>query len=251
MVKVTESLLKETFPNTFLDSVACEVRFNTDLTIKEKIIKFQNIIKDTFPTYIESLSIPIGFPSTVEKTNIMNYIFKNEDIDTEVYLNTFSIFGIRTNNYSNYDDFSKLFLKILKEFIKLCNISHFTRLGLRYINVIPLDKDRIKANDLKKKYFYSFLKENFEKNDFESQHLSLKYYEKKYEIHQQFIFRKSKNKIYEVIIDIDNSLKNKINISEDKELRKFQNIINELHALIKIKFFETITESFLKRLRED
>ena len=249
LVNITEELLKENFKNTFLELVAFEVRFPTDLTIHSIIPEFQGSIKDLFPVYSEGFSIPVGLVSNIEKSNLLNYAFKNKIEDIEIYLNTYSVFGIRTKNYLGFENFSKVFLDYLKKLVRICKIKKFTRLGLRYVNIVPLQKDLIVSNKLTNLYFNSLITERLNNKKFENQHIDLKYKEDLYEIHQQFFFRRSPTELYEAVIDLDNSLKGEINVLED--LEDFNKLLNDLHNLIKIKFFEIIKQEFLKKLREN
>lgn len=248
MVKITEELLNETFENTFLTLVAYEVRFPTDLTIQNRIPAFQGSIKEDFPVYSEGFTLPVQFQPEIKKSNLLNYAFKNYNEYLEIYLNSYSVLGIRTRAYSNFRDFSNMFLNIINSFMKICSINKFTRLGLRYINIIPLKESLIDSNQLKNLYFNSILNDNFNNFNFENQHMDLKYKNNDYEIHQQFFYRKNLNNFYEVVLDIDNSFKGNINIKN--QFSVFKGKINDLHSLIKIKFFEMIRDDFLKELRK-
>ena len=247
LVEITEDLLKINFKNTFLELVAFEVRFPTDLTIYEKIPKFQGKIKDNYSVYSERFSIPTPFKANIEKSNLLDFSFKNRTEETEIYLNSYSIFGLRTKSYSGFNTFSDNFLKCFKIFKELCQIKIITRLGLRYINIIPHNTDLFESIQLKNNYFYSLLDSNINENKFENQNIDLRYKKGDYEIHQQYIFRKNQNNQYETIIDIDNSFKDKIEIEEN--LTELKDKINNLHNLIKVIFFETIKEEFLNKLK--
>ncbi len=241
--------LDETFKNTFLNLVAFEVRFPTDLTIQNNIPEFQGSSKERFPIYSEGYSVPIQFQPDNKRSNLLNYAFKNNSDDLEMYLNSYSVLGLRTRAYSNYGEFSTLFLEMIKNFKKIYNINAFNRLGLRYINIIPLKKNLIDSNQLKNLYFSSLLNNEFNKYNCENQHIDLKYKNNDYEIHQQFFFRKNLDNLYEVVIDIDNSFKGLIDLKD--EFSEFKNKVNNLHSLIKTKFFEMINNDFLKELRKE
>ncbi|KKK44264.1 MAG: hypothetical protein Lokiarch_20070, partial [Candidatus Lokiarchaeum sp. GC14_75] len=115
------------------------------------------------------------------------------------------------------------------------------------INSIQLEEDFDESNQLKNKYVISLLDEKYGKEIFDSQRIDLRYHEKEFEIHQQFIFRKNPNNFYELLIDLDNSLKDSIKM----DLRDIEDKLNKLHYLIKTKFFEMITDHFLMELRKE
>lgn len=249
MVKITETLLKEIFKKTYLDLVAFEVRFPTDLTIQKKIPEFQQKIKNKFSVYSEGFSIPIPFQANIEKSYLINYAFKDSIDDMEIYLNNYSVFGLRTKNYPNFKSFSDTFFDVITKFAKLCDVNRFTRLGLRYINIIHMKKSFTESNRIKNSYFHSLISKNCNKYNFENQHIDLKYKSNNYEIHKQFIFRKNPDNLYEVVIDLDNSYRGEMNINED--FNAFKTILNDIHNLIKTKFFEMIKEDFLIELRKE
>jgi len=249
MVKITNDLLKESFKNTYLEQVAFEIRFPADLTIKNKIPEFQGIIKDNFNAYNEGFSLKFPFQPDLEKSNLLDYSFINEKDDLELYLNTYSIFGLRSKKYSNFESFSKIFLENLKIFINICKINTITRLGIRYVNIIPLDQDKNKSIQLKNNYFNSLIKDEYNYSNSEDQQIFLRYYDKNYEIREQFIFKKTPTNVYNVIIDFDNSYRGLIKI-ESNNITKIEKILKDLHDLIKNKFFDIIKDSFLNKLRE-
>ncbi len=246
LVKITDKLLGEFFPNNFLIRVAFEIRFPADLTMKDNINNYQGKIKELFPVYEERYTVK--FPvQDMEKGNLINYAFKNNINESEIYLNTYSIFGLGTKIYPGFEDFLKIFIENLRIFKDFFNIESTTRLGMRYINNIPLEKDKINSNKLKNNYFDFCLTEDQEYN-FENQYIDLRFNHDEYEIHKQLVFQKGQQNFYEVIIDLDNSYKEKILIKED--LNELEKKLNELHNLIKIKFFEIIREEFLEILRK-
>jgi len=246
MVKLTEKILGESFTKDYLIRVAFEIRFPADLTMKDKIGYFQGKIKENFPIYEERYAVKLPIQD-VEKGNLLNYSFKNDITETEIYLNTYSIFGLGTKKYNGFKNFLNIFLENVEIFKEMFKIESTTRLGMRYINSIPLEKDKNNSNTLKNKYFDFCLTED-QNYDFENQYIDLRFNENKYEIHKQLVFQKGQQNFYEVIIDLDNSYKEKILIKED--LKELESRILDLHKLIKIKFFEIIKEEFLELLKK-
>ena len=247
LVKITEDLLNLNFDNTYLELVAFEVRFPTDLTIHDKIPEFQGKIKDIYSVYSERFSIPSPFKANIEKSNLIDFSFKNKSEENEIYLNTYSVFGLRTKNYSGFNTFLKNFIESFKLFKEHCKIQEITRIGLRYINIIPHNENMEDSNQRRNTFFNTFLKEPLSETKFENQNLDLKYKKGMYEIHHKNVFRKNPNNVYETIIDIDNSYKEKMEIKEN--LSELKSKIGDLHNLIKIIFFDTITDEFLIKLK--
>ncbi len=247
LVKISEDLLNRNFPNNFLIQVAFEIRFPTDLTMKNKIAEFQGLIKNEFSTYEEGFSVPIPFHPKTEISNLIDYKFINGKDNLELYLKNYTIFGLRTKSYPGYKNFSKIFLNNIGKFIKISDVNAITRLGIRYINSIPLGKDFDKSNQLKNKFFNPCINKEYINQLYETQQINLKYFQNGYEIHQQFVFRRNPNKIYEAIIDLDNSIKGSIKI----DLEDLEDKLHDLHNLIKTKFFEMIKDDFLIELEKE
>ena len=120
MVKVTEKLLGESFTKDYLIRVAFEIRFPADLAMKDNLCYFQGKIKENFPIYEEIYSVKLPIQD-VEKGNLMNYSFKNNITETEIYLNTYSIFGLGTKKYPGFKNFLKIFLDNVKIFFIFIN----------------------------------------------------------------------------------------------------------------------------------
>lgn len=247
MVKIDEDLLKENFVVTFLAQVAFEIRFPTDLSIRNKIVDFQGSIKDDFPSYSEGYKIPISFGSKVESSNLINYRFSNPEKNGEIYINEYSVFGLRTKKYQGFDVFFYDFFKYVKKFIDLVKIKLISRIGIRYVNIFPLDKDVNESNKKINLYFKKIIKTDIENQNFSFQNIDLRYNSDIYEIHQKSGLRKRSDGSYEYFIDLDNSFNENIEIEENKD--ELSDKVSELHKLIKVKFFNLINEQFLNLLR--
>lgn len=249
MIKITDDLLGTTFEDNFLTNVAYEVRFAPNLSLKPNIKKFQSLIRKDYPNYNEIYPIPFGLQSKKNESNLLNFSFENKQEGLEIYFNKYSIFGLRTSQYKGFNTFSKRFLEIIKKFIDSCNIDSFIRIGMRYINTIPFNNDKAKSNNSKRRYFNPILAKEISIKDFSNQYIDLRFNEDQYEIHQQFVFQRDNSGKFIVIIDIDNSIKDNINI--DKDLVNIENIINDLHKYIKIYFYKLVTIEFLKVLKKE
>lgn len=255
MVKITEKLMTEIFPNNFLDLVAFELRFPVDLTIRNKIPLFQKSLQESFPNYAEGFSVKFPFPADIEKkesteSHLLDYQFKNEQRGLNLILKTFSILGLRTNSYTTYSSYLQLFINILEKFNEVSDITLFKRLGLRYITKIPFLNSLKDSNMLRNKYINPIINVDILNVPApKSQILDIIYKESEYEIREQIVFRKGpeRKKPWEVIIDIDCAFNGNISVKDNfLELKKR---MNDLHQLIKEKFFDLITEEFLQILR--
>lgn len=65
----------------------------------------------------------------------VNYRFKSEDGHTFIELNN-SFVSLTTERYTRWEEYSAFIDKILDAFVSIYVPSYFTRIGLRYINII-------------------------------------------------------------------------------------------------------------------
>ncbi len=238
--------MEEYFENNFLNQVAFEVRFPADLTMKDNIPQFQKLIKNDFNIFSEKYSFKVPFGKEFESVHLIDYGFKDEKAEIEIYLNRYSHFGLTTSKYVGYKGFSELYFVNLEKMIKHFKINEITRIGIRYVNIIPLSIKNIEANEFYKMWFNSLISEDFNFDKFINQLIDLRFRENGYSVHLRFIFSQDERKNYTIIIDIDNSFVEKMPTNIDS----IKKIIDDLHIGIKKRFFKLINEEFLKVLRE-
>ena len=145
--------IEEQFPLNFIKSVSCELKFPVLLKIEKYIPEYQELIRDNFPGFSISRgpSFAIGPKEIIEKEisfeELSDYGFSNEKegrtvkIKSNAIVLTFAKFNI-------YDEFESTFFEIVDKFIEILDIGYFSRLGLRYINHIPLNIDLPITNQL-------------------------------------------------------------------------------------------------------
>ena len=149
-----------------LIEVIYQVRVPTILLINNKdsaeFISFWNEIKTDYPEFSENfdeqkeISInPDGTPSTVRVNKIKNFVFLSEDKLWKVNL-TNSFLSLSTHKYEHWNDFSKRLTKIITVFQKIFSPLFYTRVGLRYIDLIQRSRyklDNIEWKEIIKPYY--------------------------------------------------------------------------------------------------
>ncbi|MHA1854068.1 MAG: TIGR04255 family protein, partial [Candidatus Heimdallarchaeaceae archaeon] len=138
MVSVSSPL---NLKKNYLVSVACDIRFPAMLITKDKIPEYQAKIRKEFP----NLEIGLGrfsgiFPSPPVELN--EWIFTSKDNIRKIKVSVSTLVYI-LSQYSGYKAFKEEINKYLLNFLKLCDIDRFTRIGIRYTNDIPLEKNPI------------------------------------------------------------------------------------------------------------
>jgi uncharacterized protein (TIGR04255 family) len=139
------------YKRNFLDTVICQVRFPPILKIDtETPAAFQEEVRSLYPHLTESselLYIRVEpSPSPAEDfqqirgpRDTKNYAFASEDEKWKVNLTRNSL-ALSTKDYIRWEDFIERFEKALKAFVGIYEPTSFTRVGLRYIDVIVRSK---------------------------------------------------------------------------------------------------------------
>jgi uncharacterized protein (TIGR04255 family) len=173
------------YQNNPLEKVICQYRYAPILKIDSDIpSQFQERVRDLFPLYnerqdsmpelgINKPNISPDILSLINKSSIIkNYEFLSSDQSCTINL-TRTYISFSTLKYKRWEAFRGLFEKTLGAFIEVYNPPFFTRIGLRYIDIIDKSKLGIKDVDwaqLIKPEFLGLLSSQFSKNieNFES-----------------------------------------------------------------------------------
>ena len=139
---------KVIYDNNPLDTVICQARFPSILRIDtESPSAFQEILLPQYINYREGqefvFDIKFGRRSSALAEDIeqlptpavKNYEFASEDNEWKVNL-TRNFLSLSTNNYKRWGDFRARFESALNAFVEVYKPVIFTRIGLRYVDVI-------------------------------------------------------------------------------------------------------------------
>lgn len=119
------------YKNAPLQSASFEARFHGDLAIESRRHEFQRLLKSEYPL----LFVP---HAALDKSpTLQHYQFRKEDASAVVMLAVNS-FVYTSNRYPGFDAFKRELERVWEQFSSLFEISVFTRLGLRYINHLPI-----------------------------------------------------------------------------------------------------------------
>lgn len=135
-----------------LTQVICQIRFPSILRIESQApADFQDRIRSTFPGF-EQIQGPGGQqipPQIVQMLGLqgsgMSYNFKTEDDAYMVSLSG-SFISLTCNAYDRWEDFESNLSLVMNAFVDIYKPSFYSRIGLRYINVI--DRDGLKLSDV-------------------------------------------------------------------------------------------------------
>jgi len=132
-----------------LDEVICQLRFPPILRIEKEIpYEFQDKIRAVFPEYLEREEKQIPIPGQ-DLENVpaelfglarnissrRNYSFLSEDKKWKINI-TREFISISTINYSRWEVFREKLIPAMEYFVEIYKPSFYSRIGLRYIDVI-------------------------------------------------------------------------------------------------------------------
>jgi len=124
-----------------LVEVVCQLRFPPILKISNQDpIEFQDEIRSTYPLFEKNeLKLPVEVLSLAKQINLniseVSYSFKSEDQKWHLSL-TNDLIAITTSSYERYEEFSERFSKAVEIFERVYKPSFYTRVGLRYKDLI-------------------------------------------------------------------------------------------------------------------
>jgi len=244
----------EVFKKPTVFEVVFEIRFPQLFNIEQKISEFQLEIMDDFPLsnqfYEQPFPIPqIGTPATPLSPigNItLNWQFQSPNQKTIIILksNRLNIISkeYKSYNHPDYPKFRDVIKNIVSQFLTLVPVKKFERIGLRYIDICPLDQ---KTNE----YFEKFYRPNFDINQFKVEDIieNLSFVRIKREPHNLLFksgIRTDSKGIYIYFMDFDGY---SLNIPSEK----FLEVTDDLKRIIYQVYFDNITEDFKNYMRED
>jgi uncharacterized protein (TIGR04255 family) len=117
----------------------CEVKFPTLLELERECPSaFQKAMRKTYPHFERGESINLR-PSGEHDTEA-RYTFRSQHRDWAVSLRS-SAFSLESTAYENFEDFLRRLKWVVDQAIKVIDSDFFTRVGLRYVNLLPVKGD--------------------------------------------------------------------------------------------------------------
>jgi len=122
------------FERNFIGTAVCELRFPTLLELESRVPEdFQRSLRKDYPHYDTGTSLTAG----LRLGTTQHHQFRSKDSHWTVTLRAFAL-ALETERYTNFEEFLSRFERLLKFAAKLLDTDFFTRLGLRYVNHLPV-----------------------------------------------------------------------------------------------------------------
>jgi len=167
------------FKKNPLVEVVCQLRFPPILRIDAEIpAAFQERIRDQFPNYCKvpsvkitaPIDVPEGVPvellkqlelmkQTAQSHDYRNHEFSSEDGQWKITLSR-TFIALTAKKYERWEKFNEKLNKPLEALFEIYSPSYFTRIGLRYIDVISRSDLNLKGvawSDLLKPFLLGLL----------------------------------------------------------------------------------------------
>jgi len=124
------------YPKNFIKTAVCELRFPALLDLEAKPPRaFQSKIRKLYPFYDTQIIEQMGSDQVATEHR---YLFRSKDKHWTVSVKSFAI-SLETNKYVDFEEFFERLTKVISSASDMIDADFFTRVGLRYINTIPMD----------------------------------------------------------------------------------------------------------------
>ena len=126
------------YQRNFIQTCVCELRFPSLLELESKPpVGLQKQLRKEYPLYEEQRHVDIGPPGQV-KHEPNRYVFRSKNRRWSISLRSSSI-ALETTAYKDFGDFADRLASMIEKSAALLDTDFFTRVGLRYINRVPIE----------------------------------------------------------------------------------------------------------------
>jgi uncharacterized protein (TIGR04255 family) len=133
-----------------LSEVAFEISFSRQFLVENRIAEYQQSISSSYPTssdeFMVRLPPSVGFAKPPRAggalvTPIRTFVFQNQGGTRSIKASVVNVNFVVTD-YRDFADYKSALLFVLGEAIRIFELRRVERFGLRYINRIPIPKNR-------------------------------------------------------------------------------------------------------------
>lgn len=123
--------MSEPFPNAPLSTAIFQLRFAGETAVEPGRVQFQDATRDRLP----KLYVPKAVAG--QPLALQGYVFRSDDEaeSVELAINAFTYY---TSQYDRFASFRERVLSYFAVFSRFVRIHRLTRVGLRYVNRIPI-----------------------------------------------------------------------------------------------------------------
>jgi uncharacterized protein (TIGR04255 family) len=125
------------YKRNLIEIAVCELRFPTILELENNPpVKLQAKLRKNYPHYEPQERLKIGTTERIPSQHL--YLFRSKKKTWTVSIHSGAI-SLETTSYTEFEEFYERLMKLLEESKSIIDSDFFTRIGLRYINTIPIE----------------------------------------------------------------------------------------------------------------
>ena len=131
------------YKRSFLRQAVCELRYPTLLQFGDRTppAALVNLLRKEYPYVEQSTEFSVHSRGGATEP-VFSHVFKSSKANWVVTFRT-NLMTIETSNYVEYDQLRERILKVVEQVKHIIDTEFFTRVGLRYINVVPCSAEPI------------------------------------------------------------------------------------------------------------
>jgi uncharacterized protein (TIGR04255 family) len=130
-----------------LSEVVFEINFPRLFAVENRIADYQQLLLGMYPNSADefvlylppALAIGKGPKPEGNLTPVRSFVFENETSSRVVRVSVVN-FNLLVSDYLHFEDYKRALLAALNPALEIFQLSHADRMGLRYINKIPIPK---------------------------------------------------------------------------------------------------------------
>jgi len=239
---IDQAAIDEVFPYNPLREVAFEIRFPMNLRVMPGVWKVQEELESEYPQLQREETQLLN---TVASTS---YVFTNPEQGRAARVGE-DRFAIIFTQYENFEAFSSEIIKRAQRFCEMFSVERFTRVGLRYVNNIPISSE---ASDGGVVQLSRYVQPYIDLTRTQSHVTQLNQFGLEVILQRDSCLlgvrsallknpQSSLEKVY--VIDFDAS------VEEESKPEKLPELLQELHHHIQLEFLSHITEEYKQLMR--
>jgi uncharacterized protein (TIGR04255 family) len=125
------------YDSNFIRAAVCEFRYPTLLELEENPpVKLQRLLRKRYPHYSRKRGVSVGDAGVAPLGH--RYQFESRSRDWTISVRASAV-SLETSRYTEFEEFLDRVNELLSSAKNLLDTDFFTRVGLRYINVVSID----------------------------------------------------------------------------------------------------------------
>jgi uncharacterized protein (TIGR04255 family) len=130
------------YERNFIRLAVCELRFPTMLEWEDKPVALPRTLRKLYPLFERAVNLNLRVGSAATTDNETIYKYHSRDGAWSVTFRASAV-TLETKAYRHFEEFGDRLRAVLNASKSLIDADFFTRVGLRYIDALPVDQDGV------------------------------------------------------------------------------------------------------------